>query len=143
MVNSSLSELEFNNGTFSEDHILWLANERLYHINTPTVVFYIIAIIIGVFGNSLVIYVFRFRFKRTTANIFIVCLSTFDIITCFMLIFEVFDKRLPMYSGNYPAICKLVRCVEVFANGGASVILVGIAFDRYYKIYVNLSKDFQ
>lgn len=134
MVNSNLSELEFNNGTFSEDHILWLANERLYHINTPTVVFYIIAILIGVFGNSLVIYVFRFRFKRTTANIFIVCLSTFDIITCFMLIFEVFDKRLPMYSGNYPAICKLVRCVEVFANGGASVILVGIAFDRYYKI---------
>lgn len=134
MVNSNLSEFELNNGTFSEDHILWLANERLYHINTPTVVFYIIAIIIGVFGNSLVIYVFRFRFKRTTANIFIVCLSTFDIITCFMLIFEVFDKRLPMYSGNYPAICKLVRCIEVFANGGASVILVGIAFDRYYKI---------
>ena len=124
----------FNNETVPAEYILWKANERLYHINLPTVVFYIIAIIVGIFGNSLVIYVFRFRFKRTTANIFIVCLSTFDIITCFMLIFEVFDKRLPMYSGNYPAICKLVRCVEVFANGGASVILVGIAFDRYYKI---------
>lgn len=124
----------FNNETVPAEYILWMANERLYHINLPTVVFYIIAIIVGIFGNSLVIYVFRFRFKRTTANIFIVCLSSFDMITCFMLIFEVFDKRLPMYSGNYPAVCKLVRCVEVFANGGASVILVGIAFDRYYKI---------
>lgn len=123
-----------NNVSISEDYLLWLANERLYHINIPTVVFYIIAILIGIFGNTLVIYVFRFRFKRSTANIFVVCLSTFDTITCFMLIFEVFDKRLPMYSGNYPAICKLVRCLEVFSNGGASIILVGIAFDRYYKI---------
>ncbi|XP_062566271.1 muscarinic acetylcholine receptor M2-like [Saccostrea cucullata] len=122
------------NTSVSQEYLLWMANEHLYHINIPTVVFYVVAIIVGIFGNSLVIYVFRFRFKRTTANIFIVCLAAFDTITCFMLIFEVFDKRLPMYSGNYPAICKLVRCLEVFANGGASIILVGIAFDRYYKI---------
>ncbi|XP_061174312.1 uncharacterized protein LOC133183368 [Saccostrea echinata] len=143
MVNTSLN-LDYSsekqnveaiiNTSVSQEYLLWLANERLYLINVPTIVFYIIAIIVGIFGNSLVIYVFRFRFKKTTANIFIVCLSAFDTITCFMLIFEVFDKRLPMYSGNYPEICKLVRCLEVFANGGASIILVGIAFDRYYKI---------
>lgn len=134
MVNLNFLEFEFNNGIFFEDYILWFVNECLYYINILIVVFYIIVILIGVFGNLFVIYVFWFCFKWIIVNIFIVCLFIFDIIICFMLIFEVFDKCFFMYSGNYLVICKLVWCVEVFVNGGVSVIFVGIVFDRYYKI---------
>ncbi|XP_061173295.1 orexin receptor type 2-like [Saccostrea echinata] len=118
-----------------EDYILWIANERLYEINKPTVVILILLILFGMFGNLLVIYVFGFRLQKSTVHTYIISLSAFDTLTCLLLIFEVFDKRFPMYSGNFPEICKVVRCLEVFANGCASLIMASIAFDRFYKVW--------
>ncbi|XP_062566272.1 octopamine receptor-like [Saccostrea cucullata] len=136
--NRSTSVLDYT--YIPEDYILWIANERLYDINKPTVVIFILLIIFGLFGNLLVIYVFGFRLKKSTVHAYIVSLSVFDTLTCLLLIFEVFDKRFPMYSGNFPEICKLVRCLEVFANGCASLTMAGIAFDRFYKVWKPLRR---
>lgn len=116
------------------EYLLWISNERQYELNRPTLIIYIVSIILGLTGNSLVVYVFGFRFEKSTANFFVTSLAVFDILTCFLLVFETLDLRFPMYSGNYPAICKTVRFFEVFCTSCSSILLVCIAFDRYYKI---------
>lgn len=126
---------DLNRTYLPEDYILWIANERLCDINKPIIIILILLIIFGLFGNFLVIYIFGFRLQKSTAHLYITSISTFDSFTCLLLIFEVFDKRFPMYSGNYPEICKLVRCLEVFANGCASLIMCSISVDRYYIVY--------
>lgn len=118
----------------ASEYLLWISNERQYELNRPTLIIYIISIILGLTGNSLVVYVFGFRFEKSTANFFVTSLAVFDTLTCFLLVFETLDLRFPMYSGNYPAICKTVRFFEVFCTSCSSILLACIAFDRYYKI---------
>ncbi|XP_061173296.1 uncharacterized protein LOC133182466 [Saccostrea echinata] len=118
----------------STNSLLWITNERQYEINRPTFIIYIISTILGFIGNLLVIYVFGIRFKKSTANIFVTCLAVFDTIICFLLILETLDLRFPMYSGNYPALCKIVRFLEVFAKSCTTILLLCVALNRYYKV---------
>lgn len=119
---------------FPKDYYLWIVNEQLYDINRPMVVIFLILILLGIFGNSLVAYVFGFRLKKSTAHTYITCIAAYDTLTSILLIFEIFDKRYPMYAGNFTNICKIVRCLEVFYTSGSSLFIVSIAFDRYYKV---------
>lgn len=119
---------------FPKDYYLWIVNEQLYDINKPMVVIFLILILLGIFGNSLVAYVFGFRLNKSTANTYITCIAAYDTLTSILLIFEIFDKRYPMYAGNFTNICKIVRCLEVFYSSGSSLFTVSIAFDRYYKV---------
>lgn len=118
----------------SIEYLVWISNERQYEINRPTLIIYIISIILGLLGNSLVIYVFGIRLKKSAVDVFVLCLAVSDTFTCVLLIFETLDLRFPFYSGNYPILCKVVRFLEVFANSCSSILLVCIAFDRFYKI---------
>lgn len=139
---SNCSENGFNNTTkcsednmFSDELIIWIYNEHIYQdINLPCVVYLCVLGIFGIFGNSLVIYIYGFRFKRTNAHFFILSLAVFDTLCCFAMIMEVFDKRFPMYSGRYKIICKITRLTEMFATISSSLLMLCIALDRYYKI---------
>lgn len=121
-------------GYFPKDYYLWIVNEQLYDINKPIVVIFLLLILLGIFGNSLVAYVFGFRLKKSTVHTYITCIAAYDTMTSILLIFEIFDKRYPMYAGNFTDICKVVRCLEVFFSCGSSLFIVSIAFDRYYKV---------
>ncbi|XP_062596872.1 uncharacterized protein LOC134258362 [Saccostrea cucullata] len=118
----------------SAEYLLWISNERQYEINRPSMIIHIITIIWGLIGNSLVIYVFGIRFKKSTANVFVTCLAVFDTIMCFLLILETLDLRFPMYSGDYPALCKMVRFIEGFIKSFSIILLICVALNRYYKI---------
>jgi len=105
------------NHPFSDSLIIWIYNENLYKdVNLPCMVYLCILAFLGIFGNSLVIYIYGFRFKRTTAHFFILSLAVLDNMCCIPIIMEIFDKRFSMYSGNYVILCKIIRSVEVFAT---------------------------
>lgn len=123
-----------NNSLLSKEHILWTMNEQLYEINKPIVIIFIILVLVGLLGNSTVIYIFGFRLNKNSIQKYITAIAVVDTLTCILLIFEIFDKRFPMYIGIYTEICKTVRFLEVFANGCSTLIMSIIAFDRYYKI---------
>lgn len=116
------------------DIVVWLVNEKLSSINQPCIIYLVICVILGMFGNSLVLYIHGKAPKRNVAAFFIMCLAIFDILSCIGLIFEIFDRRFPMYSGNLPILCKAVRYFEVCANGCSVGALLCISIDRYYKI---------
>lgn len=138
LFNQGRSGLDLPSNTsyeyFPKDYYLWRVNEQLYDINKPFVVIFLLLVLLGLFGNSLVVYVFCFRLKKSTVHTYITCIAACDTVTSILLIFEIFDKRYPMYAGNFTNICKVVRCLEVFLSCGSSQFIVSIAFDRYYKV---------
>lgn len=138
LFNQGRSRLDLPSNTsyeyFPKDYYLWRVNEQLYDINKPFVVIFLLLVLLGLFGNSLVVYVFCFRLKKSTVHTYITCIAACDTVTSILLIFEIFDKRYPMYAGNFTNICKVVRCLEVFLSCGSSQFIVSIAFDRYYKV---------
>jgi len=131
------------NHPFSDSLIIWIYNENLYKdVNLPCMVYLCLLAFLGIFGNSLVIYIYGFRFKRTTAHFFILSLAVLDNMCCIPIIMEIFDKRFSMYSGNYVILCKIIRSVEVFATVSSSVLLLCIALDRYYKVCKPLKRKY-
>ncbi|XP_052258586.1 neuromedin-U receptor 1-like [Dreissena polymorpha] len=100
----------------------------------PVFVFLIIILVIGTIGNSLVLFVYCKMFRKTSSNYFIVAMAIFDLLACVIgLPTELYDLRysLTFYSG---AICKIFRYTEAVVVNGSAIILVEIAFDRYFKI---------
>lgn len=131
------------NHPFSDSLIIWIYNENLYKdVNLPCMVYLCILAALGIFGNSLVIYIYGFKFKRTTAHFFIMSLAVLDNMCCIPIIMEIFDKRFSMYSGNYVILCKIIRSVEMFATVSSSMLLLCIAFDRYYKVCKPLKRKY-
>ncbi|XP_021345968.1 uncharacterized protein LOC110445607 [Mizuhopecten yessoensis] len=123
-----------NVSALSNYYAVWLYNEKAFEANKPVMSFLIIMSILGMFGNGSVVYIYSCRFKRNTMNYFILLLGISDVIGAFTLSLEAVDRRFPMYSGNIPALCKIVRFVGNIVNIWSAGILVCIAFDRYYKI---------
>ena len=120
---------------FSNDLIIWIYNENLYkNVNFTSMVYLCVLSILGIIGNFLIIYIYGFIFRRTIAHFFILSLAMIDTLCCFAMVMEIFDKRFPMYSGNYRNLCKVTRFIEMFGTVVSSLILLCIALDRYYKI---------
>ncbi|XP_076469231.1 uncharacterized protein LOC143299733 [Babylonia areolata] len=117
---------------------LWVVLERLNHERAvyflPAVVWVLLLMMVGVVGNVLVIYVYRRRFKRTSSNYFILTMAVFDLVACLIgLPTEVYDLMKPFtFYSEFG--CKLLRATENFTIYGSVVVLVEIAFDRYFKI---------
>ncbi|KAK7101649.1 hypothetical protein V1264_019997 [Littorina saxatilis] len=117
---------------------VWATLERLNHERAiyflPAVIWVVILMIVGVIGNVLVIYVYRRRFKRTSSNYFILTMAIFDLVACLIgMPTEIYDLLKPFtFYSEFG--CKVFRTTENFTVYGSVVVLVEIAFDRYFKI---------
>ena len=117
-----------------KDSLIWMYNEREVSYRYPAIWFSLFILFVGLPGNGLVAYAYGMRFKRTTANIYILWLAIFDLTCCVMSIpFETFTLRFPMiYGTNVP--CKIFRAISVTAYVCQCLMLVCISLDRYYKV---------
>lgn len=125
--------------------ILSLLNYERALYNIPAMIWVGLLMVVGVIGNSLVVYVYRRRFKKTSSNYFILSMAIFDLIACLVgMPTEIYDLNNP-YTFYSSAGCKILRGCEVLTVYGSATVLVEIAFDRYFKIcrplmIVSLSK---
>ena len=117
-----------------KDTLIWMYNEREVSYRYPAIWFSLVILFAGLPGNGLVAYAYGMRFKRTTANIYILWLAIFDLTCCVVSIpFETFTLRFPMmYGANIP--CKVIRAISVTAYVCQCLMLVCISLDRYYKV---------
>ncbi|XP_060079403.1 prolactin-releasing peptide receptor-like [Ylistrum balloti] len=109
-------------------------NEDKATLYMPVIISVAVLMVIGTIGNILVIYIYNWRLKRRSANLFIGTMAIFDLLSCVIAMpVEILDLSNPymFYSG---AICKLFRFAESITVYGSAMILVLIAFDRYFKI---------
>lgn len=128
----------------SEDILERLNSERAMYM-IPAMIWVFLLMIVGVIGNSLVVYVYRRRFKKTSSNYFILTMAIFDLIACVVgMPTEIYDLNNP-YTYYSDIGCKIFRGCETFTVYGSTIVLTEIAFDRYFKIcrplmVVSLSK---
>ena len=122
----------------NDSESVWSILERLNDERAvyflPAVIWVILLMVVGVVGNTLVIYVYRRRFKRTSSNYFILTMAIFDLVACLVgMPTEIYDLLKPFtFYSEFG--CKLFRATENFTIYGSVVVLVEIAFDRYFKI---------
>ncbi|KAK3576435.1 hypothetical protein CHS0354_025196 [Potamilus streckersoni] len=89
---------------------------------------------IGIFGNSLVLYIFKFRYKPSNHRYFILSLATFDLLfDLFGIPFMIVEMRLN-YIFPSEAACKLHRLINYSYGCGSGLTVMTIAVDRYLKV---------
>jgi hypothetical protein len=95
-----------HNSSVDYDALLQMENSFEAKVLTPVTVYLIIMMVIGVFGNLLVLYVYKFRFKRSTSRVFILSLAAFDLMTCLLgMPYHILDMVYP-YMFVWDEICK-------------------------------------
>ncbi|KAK6176353.1 hypothetical protein SNE40_014654 [Patella caerulea] len=125
--------LNCDNTTIDDGLLQSLNDEKALHF-IPVMIWVAFLMVIGVLGNSLVVYVYRRRFKKTSSNYFILTMAIFDLVACVVgMPTEIYDLRYP-YTFYSSIGCKIFRFTETFTIYGSAIVLVEIAFDRYFKI---------
>ncbi|CAG2220134.1 unnamed protein product [Mytilus edulis] len=113
---------------------LLLLSQRKAVLYLPVIIFLFLLMLFGCFGNSLVLYIYCFRSKKRSANNFIIAMALFDFITSVVVMpIDIYDL-LYHYSFYSNIACKIFRAVESATTYASAVILIQIAFDRYFKI---------
>lgn len=100
----------------------------------PVVVFTCLLMFCGIIGNSIVCYIYLFKWKKRTIKYFIGCLASLDLITCLICMsVETAMLRHP-FSLDSPALCKLLRFARAVTSISSGFLLVIIAIDRFLRI---------
>lgn len=100
----------------------------------PVRVFIGVIAILGIIGNSHVLFLYYARFKKTTYRCFVLSLAVIDLIGCCVSMpFEIVDESLP-YSYSDTMSCKIFRFVNFCVALSCAFTLVLIASERYRKI---------
>lgn len=118
----------------SEHQIAEELNEEFKKIVMPVTVFIGLEIVVGIFGNFLVLYVYLFRYHRCNFRYFVLCLAIIDITCCFTAMPGELVNLLYWYV--YPAreICKVKSFFNVFTACAEGLCFLTIAVDRYRKV---------
>lgn len=110
-----------------------LNNEKAF-LFIPVIIFVVLIMIIGTVGNIMVIYIYTWRFKRRSANFFISGMAIFDLLGCLISMPAGVYDLIHSYTFEDAIGCKIVKYTEAVIIYGSSIILIEIAFDRYFKI---------
>ena len=110
-----------------------VSDGHVFHL-IPSIVYTSTLMILGVIGNYIVLYVYFFKWRKSTSRVFILFLTGLDFINCVTSFpVEIFIMRYYLMFDN-PWLCKLSRFGPYTMNSASAAILVGIAVDRYKRI---------
>ena len=122
-----------NDSTTNDNYNIW----AIY--NLPSITFLTLNLIVGLFGNGVVIYTYGFCLKSTPMNCFVVSLAVLDIITCGVgMPLMILHDMLP-YIFVSDVICKVLNFIYSSTIIASGLTLVTIALDRYRRICRPLS----
>ena len=100
----------------------------------PVLVMLAVVLLLTILGNALVCLVYRTRFRRNTASLFVVFLAALEtVIMCVGVPLETAVLALPL-TFHSPTACKLARYVETSSICAVLLTLVAVAADRYCKL---------
>ncbi|XP_046340267.1 orexin receptor type 2-like [Haliotis rufescens] len=101
----------------------------------PAILYLAILMLLGFVGNSVVCYVYLFKFQRiTTTTYFVVSMAVLDLINCITSIpFEIIDLRHNFTLGA-SVVCKIMPVTVTFVSLASGNVLLAVAVDRYRKV---------
>lgn len=110
------------------------ARAELMEIYVFPFVFVIFYMIVGLIGNSIVIYIFTAKWKLTKTTIFILTLAGVDLMSCIInMPAEAAILWNPM-DFDYDVMCKISRYTTFIASASSSFVLIAISIDRYLMV---------
>lgn len=110
-----------------------LNNEQLLYL-LPSVIYTSLLMLIGTPGNGIVLYVYFFRWRKSTSRMFILFLTALDFLNCVTTLpIEIFIMRNSLMLDK-PVLCKISRFATYTMNSASAAILVAIAIDRFKRI---------
>ncbi|XP_055872399.1 alpha-2A adrenergic receptor-like isoform X1 [Biomphalaria glabrata] len=100
----------------------------------PAMVFLGSVAVIGIIGNSLVLFVYTRRFPETPVRVFLVAVAALDLITNVIVIpGEIYDL-LHSWMFDKPNVCKVRLYFTVSTTMASAFLLLALAITRYRKI---------
>ena len=136
MTNNSCLQVPVTGGQEQAENgsLIHIINDKMARLSIPAIVYISLVMVLGLIGNSFVCYYYTFKEKKSTNTFFIVVLSVFDLLTCFIIM----PSEIAIISLYYTFLdnfaCKTLRFIS-FSLAIASILtLVAIAINRYKRI---------
>ncbi|WAR20282.1 NPSR1-like protein [Mya arenaria] len=137
----ALTQFAVLNGTVTntssdidEFAIIETVNQQQFQFQLPAIIYTIILMVIGTPGNTIVLYVYFFKWRKSTSRMFILFLTSLDLVNCITTLpMEIFMMRYSVML-DMPWLCKISRFSTYTMNSSSAAILVAIAVDRYRRI---------
>jgi cholecystokinin A receptor/hypocretin (orexin) receptor 2 len=112
-----------------------LTEQAMMKVNIWPLIFTFIFAVLGFIGNSIVIYIYWRKYKKTKTRVFILTLGILDWLNCaFNMPVEIVVLWNPL-SFDLHYLCKISRGCTFVINNTGSLVLVSIAIERYIVVY--------
>ncbi|XP_060071696.1 C3a anaphylatoxin chemotactic receptor-like [Ylistrum balloti] len=100
----------------------------------PTVVYLCVLIVLGILGNSVVLFVYIFRYSRSDLRLYILCLAVLDMLACCVSMpAELVDNYWP-YMFYSDIFCKIQRFIGNMAKIGSAFVITLMAIERHRRV---------
>ena len=107
----------------------------------PVTITLVVIMCIGILGNILVLFIYKFKFKQSSARVYILSLALADLTVCiFGIPYHVLDLTLVLIYTNVP-LCKAFSYFMGACTQSSIFILLVVGLDRYLKICRPLKKQ--
>lgn len=135
--------MEYMNSSTYDEETVWKFNNKIALDLAPTTAILVLYAIIGITGNSISIYIYKYRMKKVKGQrAFILCLSATDMASCIVSTgFTISLDLLPL-TFRWDIICKLVWVLNSFLTISSIFLLLLIAIHRYRLICAPFRKPF-
>lgn len=129
----NFSVLNLTNLRYKEETLRRVNDERS-ELLAPVIAFLCLLMVFGILGNLLVLYVYEFRFKRSSSRTFILCLALLDFVACVIgMPYHIYDMY-HTFTYYDEGSCKGLSYILGVTVTASSIVLTLIAIDRYRKI---------
>ena len=101
---------------------------------TPVIVYFVILNIVGLFGNSFILYIYSFRYKKSHFRLLVLSLSCVDMISCCTTVPMEMVSTWFWFSAPSRGLCKLKNfCVQFSATCAMYMFFVTAVY-KYLRI---------
>ncbi|KAH3878628.1 dopamine D2-like receptor [Dreissena polymorpha] len=121
-------------GVITSGPLFQREHDRMMEIFIFPFVFLVIYLVVGVIGNTIVIYIFSAKWKLTKTTIFILTLAGVDLMSCLINMPTEAAILWNPISFDHDVMCKISRYTTFIASASSSFVLVAISVDRYLMV---------
>ena len=118
--------------------VLEAIHEKQFTILIPSFIYTMLLMFLGLPGNFIVIVIYLLKMAKTTSRHFIISLAVCDFVNCAFGMPVELSLLANYYKFDYPILCKVSRFSTFFMNNTSSLVLMGIAVDRFRRVCIPL-----
>ncbi|XP_046377418.2 G-protein coupled receptor 84-like [Haliotis rufescens] len=114
--------------------ILQSLNDKKSILLAPVIAYTVVLMTIGIIGNPIAIFIYAFRWPRTTTKCFLLCLAVLDLCNCLITMPTEIALMVNFYYFSNSVICKISRFTTYTMNNASVFVLLVVAIDRFIRI---------